>query len=76
MQFKVGDKVKVIHNSNGSLIVKQAMNKIGIIESIHNLVYVKFNENVLSTISCVGFYKDEIKKVGIKNQQLLFDFME
>jgi len=82
--LKVGDKVKVFYNSNGSGIVKQAMNKIGIVKSVHNpdssecpgMVYVEFGEIIFSTVSCVGFFKGEIEKVSTKGQQLLFSFME
>lgn len=87
MGFRVGDKVRVIHNSNGSGIVRDAMNKIGVVKSIrhdtiyHNsetpgMVYVEFNEIVFADLLCVGFFKNEIEKVNIKGQQLVFSFME
>lgn len=79
MIFKVGDKVKVVYNSNDSGIVRQAMNKIGIVKSIHNnpfaMIYVEFDEVVYSDLSTIGFFKDEIEKVVTKGQQLLFPFM-
>ena len=81
MQFKVGDKVKVIYNSNGSNIVKDAMNKIGVVKSIYciseivRMIYVEFDDVVFSDLSCIGFFKNEIKKVNTKGQQLLFSFM-
>lgn len=78
MKFNVGDKVKVIHNSNGSGIVKCAMNKIGVVKSISckfEMVYVKFDEKIYSDLSSIGFYKTEIEKVVARNQQLLFEFM-
>ena len=78
MQFKIGDKVKVVYNSNGSDIVKRAMNKIGTVHNLKSLrlIYVKFDEKILSDLFCIGFYKDEIEKVSEKGKQLLFSFME
>jgi len=79
--FKVGDKVKVVYNSNESGIVADAMNKIGVVESISyisghvGMVVVKFDEQVCG-MYVVSFYTDEIEKVSIKGQQLVFDFMK
>lgn len=76
--FKIGDKVKVVYNSNGSGIVARIMNKIGTVHKPvqFGLIYVEFDEIVYSDLSCIGFYKDEIEKVVTKGEQLLFDFME
>lgn len=77
MKFKIGDKVKVIYNSNGSGIVKRAMNKIGIVKSINpEMIYIEFGEVVYSDLSATGFYKNEVEKINTKGQQLLFSFME
>ena len=79
MKFKTGDKVKVVHNSNGSYIVNKAMNKLGIVKftSSERMIYVEFDEQILpgSDVSVVGFFKDEIEKVSEKGKQLLFSFM-
>ena len=78
MKYKVGDKVKVIYNSNRSSIVAKAMNKIGVVKSTYStMVCVKFNENILTNISVISFYENEIEKVVTitKGQQLLFEFM-
>jgi hypothetical protein len=77
MRFKVGDKVKVVHNRNDSFLVKQAMNYIGVVESIHiRMINIKFDKKIQENLSIMGFFEDEIEKINIKNQQLLFDFME
>lgn len=77
MKYVVGDKVKVIYNSNGSGIVTRAMNKIGVVESTYDtMVNVEFNEKILSNISIISLYKNEIEKIFTKGQQLLFSFME
>jgi len=80
MMFRIGDKVKVIYNSNGSGIMKRAMNKIGIIKSIHDsenvgTVYIEFGEKIFGDLTTVGFFKNEIEKVSVKGEQLLFSFM-
>lgn len=79
MGFKVGDKVKIIHNSNGSELVKQVMNKIGIIVAPYNalsdskITCVEFDEEICGS-SVIGFFEGEIEKVNISGQ-LLFPFM-
>lgn len=75
--FKVGDEVRVIYNSNGSCIVTAAMNKTGIVKSTYGsrMVLVEFDEVIFSNLSCIGFYKGEIEHVSRKGEQLVFDFM-
>ena len=76
--FKVGDKVKVIYNSNGSGIVKAAMNKVGVVHKCSDyddLLYIEFGEKVFSDLFIIGFFKNEIEKVSTKGEQLLFEFM-
>lgn len=79
MKFKAGDKVRIVYNSNGSGIVKQAMNKIGIIKSIYTserfgMIHVQFDEIIFSGISLIGFCENEIEKTPVKGEQLLFEF--
>ena len=78
MKFKVGDRVKVIYNSNGSGIVKKAMNQIGVVvrHKVGIMVYVKFDKVVWGTLTEIGFYENEIEKAITKGQQLLFSFMQ
>ena len=76
MKFKIGDKVKVIYNSNGSGIVKGAMNKIGIVKSKDNsenfgMTYVEFSEAVFGDLLVIGFFKNEIEPVIKVGEQLL-----
>ena len=78
-KFKVGDKVKVIYNSNGSGVVEQAMNKIGVVHKFYNrdrMIYVKFDERIFADLFIVGFFKNEIELHLKKGKQLLFSFME
>ena len=84
MRFKIGDKVKVVCNHTDNKFVQAAMNKIGIVVSVpcvrrgrnDETFFVQFDEDVYCGLNEVGFYEDEIKKVIVKNQQLLFNFME
>jgi len=73
--FKIGDKVKVIYNNNGSNIVKQAMNKIGMVKSIYNsppvIIYVKFNEAIYGDLFAIGFFEDEIEHIVKVGEQLM-----
>jgi len=72
MELKVGDKVKVVYNSNRSDIVKRAMNKTGIVKSMGlELVYVEFGEEIWGGYLAIGFYENEIEPVIMKGQQLL-----
>lgn len=69
MKFKVGDRVKVIYNSNGSGIVKQAMNKVGVVHKCDDrdhMLYIEFDEKVFSDLFIIGFFKNEIEKVPTK----------
>ena len=76
--FKVSDRVKVIHNSDGSDIVKNAMNQIGIVVRCNkgSMIYIEFGKVVWQTLTMIGFYENEIEPVSRKGEQLLFDFME
>jgi hypothetical protein len=75
--FKIGDRVKVIHNSNGSGIVKGAMNQIGIVVKYRGdgMIYVEFDKVVWQTLTAIGFYENEIEPISRKGEQLLFSFM-
>jgi len=74
-KFKVGDKVRVICNSTEFFIVQKAMNEVGVISSMKDMIYIQFNKNIWQGLTVIGFFESEIEKVVTKGQQLLFDFM-
>ncbi len=73
MNFKVGDKVRVI--CRVFWIDKYFTGKTGIVVEVKEVVV----DNFLYTICINGVeipvYDFEIEKINIKGQQLLFDFM-
>lgn len=73
-KFKVGDRVKVICNNTGSFVVRKAMNNVGVISSMENMIYIQFNKDIWHNLTVIGFFEFEIEKVVTKGEQLLFDF--
>ena len=80
MQFKVGDKVKVTRRSIGgevswNFLMNKAIGKIYTVLDISHNGNLRLNTKDDTTYNYL-YPPKSVEKVAIKNEQLLFDFME
>jgi len=76
MRFKVGDRVRIVHISEGHMI-KFKNGNVGIVKEvkkISGIVFYYIKVNGFDTLGC--FTPDEIEKLPHKNEQLTFDFVK
>ena len=71
MQFKMGDKVKLIHFPYNSMV-----GQIGVIIEVRSSGYEFPYRIKISDSFKPAVLEREIEKVVTKNQQLLFEFMQ
>ena len=84
MQFKIGDRVKILQRATSVGVEQEEVGKIGVISSINDLVDRGYGIKVqMSEICKIRGYVPKwnvgatmIELYPTKNQQLLFNFME
>ena len=73
MMFKKGDKLELINNDNMSALLGATAI---VIQGNRNYVYVKWvRDSKYKGQVDGGYFHTDFKRLVIKNQQLLFDFM-